>query len=140
MSLQVIDLTKTPSKTESVIRLMAETLGLLGYSSIKASCTGYKSPEMVMGAVQDAAPALYADKPKPLYLDVSFFEDVAIEEVKLRWQLFSSASDLSKGKFHVAVPALVNGRFTDGKTLNGRDFAKKLADSCGVDIDRVWEI
>jgi hypothetical protein len=118
---------------EQAIRLMAEALPLAGYGGVRADLPGWEQPEIIHGAVRDHRPALFCESPKPVFLEVVAVGPIAIEEVASRWQLFSSAAELTGGEFHVVIPRWVAGR-------DGRRLAKDLAELVGVRIGYIWAI
>ncbi len=120
-------------RKEQAIRLMAEALPLAGYGGVRADLPGWEQPEVIHGAVRDHRPALFCETPKPVFLEVVALDAVAIEEVASRWQLFSSAAELTGGEFHVVIPRWIAGR-------DGRQLAKELAELVGVRISYIWAI
>lgn len=118
---------------ESLIRLMAETLPLAGYAGVRADLPGWDQPEVVHGAMRDHRPSLSCEEPKPIFLDVLSDGPLTLEDVASRWQLFSSAAELSGGEFHVVIPRWLAGR--DGRTI-----AKQIAELVGVKIGYVWTV
>ena len=118
---------------ESLIRLMAETLPLAGYAGVRADLPGWDQPEVIHGAMRDHRPCLFCEQPKPVFLDVLSDGPLTLEDVASRWQLFSSAAELSGGEFHVVIPRWVAGR--DGRTV-----AKQIAELVGVKIGYVWAV
>lgn len=119
---------------EAAIRLMAETLPLAGYGGIRADLPGWLMPEVVHGAMKDHRPCLFCNAPRPVFFDVvSARGTLSLEELASRWQLFSSAAELTSGEFHVVVPRWVAGR-------DGRQVAKQIAELVGVRIGYIWAI
>jgi hypothetical protein len=118
---------------EGFIRLMAETLPLAGYAGVRADLPGWEAPELVHGAVRDHRPSIFCGSPCPVYLDVLPPGRISLEEVASRWQLFSSAAELSHGQFHVVIPRWIAGR-------DGRQLAKQIAELVGVKIGYVWAV
>ncbi len=125
--------TGTDGRREAFIRLMAETLPLAGYAGVRADLPGWDAPEVIHGAMRDHRPCLFCQAPKPTFLDVLSPGPVALEEVASRWQLFSSAAELTGGEFHVVVPRWVAGR-------DGRLVAKQIAELVGVRIGYIWAV
>ncbi len=121
------------AQKERAIRLMAETLPLAGYGGVHADLPGWDRPEMIHGAMRDHRPALFCEQPKPVFLDVLPLGPVTLEEVASRWQLFSSAAELTGGEFHVVIGRWVAGR-------DGRQVAKQVAELVGVKIGYIWTI
>ncbi len=118
---------------EALIRLMAETLPLAGYNGVRADLPGWDQPDLIHGAVRDHRPSLYCDAPKPVFLDVISPGPVTLEDVASRWQLFSSAAELSEGEFHVVIPRWIAGK-------DGRQIAKQIAELVGVRIGYIWTV
>jgi hypothetical protein len=118
---------------DSAIRLMAEALPLAGYGGVRADLPGWEPPEVIHGAMKDHRPSLFCQSPKPIFIDVLATGPLALEDVASRWQLFSSAAELTSGEFHVVIPRWVAGR-------DGRQVAKQLADLVGVRIGYIWAI
>jgi hypothetical protein len=118
---------------EALIRLMAETLPLAGYNGVRADLPGWEQPEVIHGAVRDHRPSLYCDAPKPVFLDVISPGPVTLEDVASRWQLFSSAAELTDGEFHVVIPRWIAGK-------DGRQIAKQIAELVGVRIGYIWTV
>ncbi len=118
---------------QGFIRLMAETLPLAGYAGVRADLPGWDVPEVIHGAMRDHRPSLFCESPKPTFMDVLSPGPVTLEEVASRWQLFSSAAELTHGEFHVVIPRWVAGR--DGRTV-----AKQIAELVGVKIGYVWAV
>ncbi len=118
---------------EGFIRLMAETLPLAGYSGVHADLPGWDAPEVVHGAVRDHRPSLFCEAPRPVFVDVLGPGPISLEEVASRWQLFSSAAELSHGEFHVVIQRWVAGR-------DGRELAKQIAELVGVRIGFIWAV
>jgi hypothetical protein len=83
--------------------------------------------------MKDHRPSLFCQSPKPIFIDVLSSGPLALEEVASRWQLFSSAAELTSGEFHVVIPRWVAGR-------DGRQVAKQIADLVGVRIGYIWAI
>ncbi len=134
----MLDVTESSSSQqdvhrESLIRLMAETLPLAGYSGVRADLPGWDAPEVIHGAMRDHRPSLFCELPKPVFLDVLALGPVTLEDVASRWQLFSSAAELTGGEFHVVIPRWVAGR-------DGRAIAKQIAEIVGVRIGYVWAV
>src|SRR5918911_3448346 len=84
---------------DSAIRLMAEALPLAGYGGVRADLPGWEPPEVIHGAMKDHRPSLFCQSPKPIFIDVLATGPLALEEVASRWQLFSSAAELTSGEF-----------------------------------------
>jgi len=122
----------TPTR-EAATRLMAETLPLAGYGGVRADLPGWELPEVVHGAMKDHRPSLSCQLPKPVFLDVIAPGPLTIEEVASRWQLFSSAAELTGGEFHVVIPRWVAGR-------DGRQVVKQIAELVGVRVGYIWAI
>lgn len=118
---------------EAAIRLMAEALPLAGYGGVRADLPGWTVPETIHGAMRDHRPSLFCDSPKPVFLDVLAPGPITLDEVASRWQLFSSAAELTGGEFHVVIPRWVAGR-------DGRQVAKQIAELVGVRIGYIWAI
>ncbi len=118
---------------EALIRLMAETLPLAGYNGVRADLPGWDQPDLIHGAVRDHRPSLYCDAPKPVFLDIISPGPVTLEDVASRWQLFSSAAELSEGEFHVVIPRWIAGK-------DGRQIAKQIAELVGVRIGYIWTV
>ncbi len=118
---------------EGAIRLMAETLPLAGYGGVRADLPGWDLPEVLHGAMRDHRPALFCESPKPVFVDVLSSGPIALEDIASRWQLFSSAAELTSGEFHVVIPRWVAGR-------DGRQVAKQIAELVGVRIGYIWAI
>jgi hypothetical protein len=53
--------------------------------------------------------------------------------VASRWQLFSSAAELTDGEFHVVIPRWIAGK-------DGRQIAKQIAELVGVRIGYIWTV
>ncbi len=123
----------TDFQKEAFIRLMAETLPLAGYSGVKADLPGWPPPDVVHGAMRDHRPSLFCEAPKPVFLDVLSPGPITLEDVASRWQLFSSAAELTGGEFHVVLPRWVAGR-------DGRQIAKQIAELVGVRIGYIWTV
>jgi hypothetical protein len=120
-------------RRDALVRLMAEALPLAGYAGVRADLPGWDLPELIHGAVRDHRPSLYCDEPKPVFLDVLSLGPVALEDVASRWQLFSSAAELTSGEFHVVIPRWVAGK-------DGRQLAKQIAELVGVRIGYIWAV
>ena len=118
---------------EGFIRLMAEALPLAGYSGVRADLPGWDAPEIVHGAVRDHRPCIFCEAPRPIFLDVLPPGPVSLEEIASRWQLFSSAAELSHGEFHVVIQRWIAGR-------DGRQIAKQIAEVVGVRIGFIWAV
>jgi hypothetical protein len=118
---------------EALVRLMAETLPLAGYAGVRADLPGWDAPDVIHGAVRDHRPSLFCDAPKPIFLDVVSPGPVALEDVASRWQLFSSAAELTGGEFHVVIPRWIAGK-------DGRQIAKQIAELVGVRIGYIWTV
>jgi hypothetical protein len=118
---------------EALIRLMAEALPLAGYSGVQADLPGWEAPELIHGAMRDHRPSLFCEGPKPTFLDVVSPGQVTLEDVASRWQLFSSAAELTDGEFHVVIPRWLAGR-------DGRGIAKQIAELVGVKIGFIWAV
>jgi hypothetical protein len=118
---------------DSLVRLMAETLPLAGYAGVRADLPGWDAPDLIHGAVRDHRPSLFCDAPKPVFLDVLSAGPVTLEDVASRWQLFSSAAELTGGEFHVVIPRWIAGK-------DGRSIAKQLAELVGVRIGYIWTV
>jgi hypothetical protein len=112
---------------------MAEALPLAGYGGIRADLPGWELPEVVHGAMKDHRPSLSCQQPKPVFLDVIAAGPLTLEEVASRWQLFSSAAEITGGEFHVVVPRWVAGR-------DGRQVVKQIAELVGVRVGYIWAI
>ena len=120
-------------RRDALVRLMAEALPLAGYAGVRADLPGWDLPELIHGAVRDHRPSLYCDEPKPVFLDVLSPGPVMLEDVASRWQLFSSAAELTSGEFHVVIPRWVAGK-------DGRQLAKQIAELAGVRIGYIWAV
>ena len=120
-------------RRDALVRLMAEALPLAGYAGVRADLPGWDLPELIHGAVRDHRPSLYCDEPKPVFLDVLSLGPVMLEDVASRWQLFSSAAELTSGEFHVVIPRWVAGK-------DGRQLAKQIAELAGVRIGYIWAV
>ncbi len=118
---------------EGFIRLMAEALPLAGYSGVHADLPGWDAPDVVHGAVRDHRPSIFCEAPRPVFLDVLPPGPISLEEVASRWQLFSSAAELSHGEFHVVIQRWIAGR-------DGRELAKQIAELVGVRIGFIWAV
>ncbi len=121
------------AQKEQAIRLMAETLPLAGYGGVHADLPGWDQPELIHGAMRDHRPSIFCESPKPVFMDVLPVGPVALEDVASRWQLFSSAAELTGGEFHVVIPRWLSGR-------DGRQVAKQIAELVGVRIGYIWAI
>jgi hypothetical protein len=127
---------EAPSKStqrDSAIRLIAETMPLTGYRGIRADLPGWDLPEVIHGAVKDHRPCLSCEAPKPVFVDVLALGAIEIDDIASRWQLFSSAAELSNGEFHVVVPRWLVNR-------DGRQIARQLAELVGVRLGYIWAI
>jgi hypothetical protein len=131
--LETAETTGADVRREAFIRLMAETLPLAGYAGVRADIPGWEAPEVIHGAMRDHRPSLFAEAPRPIFLDVLSPGPLALEEVASRWQLFASAAELTGGEFHVVIPRWVAGR-------DGRALAKQLAEVVGVRIGFIWAV
>jgi hypothetical protein len=120
-------------RRDAAIRLMAETLPLAGYQGVRADLPGFSAPDLIHGAQRDHRPSLFCRRPKPVFFDVVSLGPMALEEVASRWQLFSSAAELTGGEFHVVIPRWIAGR-------DGRQVAKQIAELVGVRIGYIWAI
>ncbi len=119
---------------DGAIRLMAEALPLAGYGGVKADLPGWDTPDLIHGAMKDHRPSLSCRSPRPVFFDVVAAQgSLTLEELASRWQLFSSAAELTSGEFHVVVPRWVAGR-------DGRQVAKQIAELVGVRIGYIWAI
>jgi hypothetical protein len=125
--------TERDVQREALIQLMAEALPLAGYSGVQADLPGWETPELIHGAMRDHRPSLFCEGPKPTFLDVLSPGPVTLEDVASRWQLFSSAAELTGGEFHVVIPRWLAGR-------DGRHIAKQLAELVGVRIGYIWAV
>jgi hypothetical protein len=125
--------TERDVQREALIQLMAEALPLAGYSGVQADLPGWEAPELIHGAMRDHRPSLFCEGPKPTFLDVLSPGPVTLEDVASRWQLFSSAAELTGGEFHVVIPRWLAGR-------DGRHIAKQLAELVGVRIGYIWAV
>ena len=131
--LETVESSERDVQREALIRLMAETLPLAGYAGVRADLPGWDVPELIHGAMRDHRPSLFCDTPKPVFLDVLSPGPVALDDVASRWQLFSSAAELTGGEFHVVIPRWIAGR-------DGRAVAKQIAELVGVKIGYVWTV
>ena len=122
------------SGRSAAIRLMAEALPLAGYGGVRADLPGWDAPETIHGAMKDHRPSLFCLTPKPIFLDVmAAHDDLTLEELASRWQLFASAAEITSGEFHVIVQRWIAGR-------DGRQIVKQIADLVGVRIGYIWAI
>lgn len=120
-------------RKQGLIRLMAETLPLVGYRGVRADLPGWEAPELIHGVLHDHRPSLSCASPRLVLLDVLPPGPLSLTDLASRWQLFASAAELAGGQFHVVLPAWVAGR-------DGRQVAKQIAELVGVRVDHVWAV
>jgi hypothetical protein len=120
--------------TGALVETMAEVMTLAGYREIRADLPNREMPELVRGTVRSHRPSLAAlGGGRPVLMDVFVPGETAPEEQLSRWQLFSSAADQVAGEFHVVVPSSVEG-------LAGGEWVRRLSDSVGISVTKVWEV
>jgi hypothetical protein len=121
---------------QRITLLIAERMRLAGFQNVQAAAPGYEAPLMIKGAHKDHRPnvATQFKTGVPLLVDVYTPEQDGGGTTESRWQLFSSAAEMSGGQFHVATPEIAGPRSA------ASDAVKKDARSFDVTIHKIWEV
>jgi hypothetical protein len=120
--------------TGALVETMVEVMTLAGYREVRADLPNHVAPEVVRGTVRSHRPSLAAlGGGRPVLMDIFVPGETAPEEQLSRWQLFSSAADQVAGEFHVVVPSSVEG-------LNGTEWVRRVTDTVGICVTKIWEV